>query len=54
SLGHNDGAWAVTRFIRDEIMDSRKLLSNLGVVYGVGVFAGAVYCIETYGELLIQ
>ncbi|KAI9503420.1 hypothetical protein GGI25_001851 [Coemansia spiralis] len=53
-FGHDDGSWAVTRFFRDEVFDAQKLPSNLGVLYGVGVFAGAVYFLEHYAELLVQ
>ncbi|KAJ2618090.1 hypothetical protein H4S08_000014 [Coemansia sp. RSA 1365] len=57
SLGHSgydDGSWAITRFIREEIINPQKLGSNIGVLYGVSVFAGAVYFLEHYGELLVQ
>ncbi|KAJ2162679.1 hypothetical protein GGF46_000404 [Coemansia sp. RSA 552] len=57
ALGHNsydDGSWALTRFFRDEVFDAKKLPANLGVLYGVGVFAGAVYFLENFGELLVQ
>ncbi|KAJ2345308.1 hypothetical protein GGF43_005257 [Coemansia sp. RSA 2618] len=57
SLGHggyNDGSWAITRFFRNEVFSPRKAGANIGVLYGVGVFAGAVYFLEKYGELLVQ
>ncbi|KAJ1731862.1 hypothetical protein H4S06_003153 [Coemansia sp. BCRC 34490] len=50
----DDGSWAITRFLRNEVFDSQKLVGNLNVLYGAGVFAGAVYFVEKYGELLIQ
>ncbi|KAJ1943768.1 hypothetical protein FBU59_002804 [Linderina macrospora] len=50
----NDGSWAVTRFFKEEIFNPQKLGANLGVAYGVGVFAGAVYFLENFGELLVQ
>ncbi|KAJ2883574.1 hypothetical protein FB639_002142 [Coemansia asiatica] len=50
----NDNSWAITRFFRDEVFSAQKLGANLGVLYGVGVFAGAVYFLENFGELLVQ
>ncbi|KAJ2542233.1 hypothetical protein GGF49_003034 [Coemansia sp. RSA 1853] len=52
--GHNDGSWAITRFFREEVLHPQKIGSNVGVLYGVGVFAGVVYFLDKYGELLIQ
>ncbi|KAJ2180635.1 hypothetical protein EV181_005493, partial [Coemansia sp. RSA 532] len=50
--GHNDGSWAITRFFREEVLHPQKIGSNVGVLYGVGVFAGVVFFLENYGELL--
>ncbi|KAJ2557980.1 hypothetical protein EV175_001022 [Coemansia sp. RSA 1933] len=50
----DDGSWAITRFLREEIFDAQKVPGNLSVLYGVSVFAGAVYFLEKYGDLLIQ
>ncbi|KAJ2147655.1 hypothetical protein IW142_001533 [Coemansia sp. RSA 564] len=52
--GHNDGSWAITRFFREEVLHPQKIGSNVGVLYGVGVFAGVVFFLENYGELLVQ
>ncbi|KAJ2562430.1 hypothetical protein GGH12_003208 [Coemansia sp. RSA 1822] len=52
--GHNDGSWAITRFFREEVLHPQKIGSNVGVLYGVGVFAGVVYFLDKYGELLIH
>ncbi|KAJ1962872.1 hypothetical protein GGI12_002384 [Dipsacomyces acuminosporus] len=54
SYSSDDGSWAITRFLKEEIFNAQKFGANLGVAYGVGVFAGAVYFIENFGELLIQ
>ncbi|KAJ2852201.1 hypothetical protein GGI22_005201, partial [Coemansia erecta] len=50
---NDDGSWAITRFFRDEIFDSQKIPGNLSVLYGVSVFAGAVYFLEKYSNLLV-
>ncbi|KAJ2788269.1 hypothetical protein GGI15_000074 [Coemansia interrupta] len=54
SGSYNDGSWAITRFLKNEVFSAEKFGANLGVMYGVGVFAGAVYFLENFGELLVQ
>ncbi|KAJ2364534.1 hypothetical protein IW150_006448, partial [Coemansia sp. RSA 2607] len=54
SGSYNDGSWAITRFFKNEVFSAEKIGVNLGVMYGVGVFAGAVYFLENFGELLVQ
>ncbi|KAJ2776025.1 hypothetical protein H4R18_005911 [Coemansia javaensis] len=50
----NDGSWAIVRFFREEVFHPKKVGANLGLLYGAGVFAGAVYFLESFGELLVQ
>ncbi|KAJ1900758.1 hypothetical protein LPJ66_001270 [Kickxella alabastrina] len=54
SGSYNDNSWAITRFLREEVFSAEKFGANVGVLYGVSVFAGAVYFLEHYGEVLIQ
>ncbi|KAJ1821663.1 hypothetical protein LPJ60_002481 [Coemansia sp. RSA 2675] len=49
-----DDSWAITRFFSEEIFNPQKLGANIGVLYGVSAFAGAVYFLERYGEMLVQ
>ncbi|KAJ1999728.1 hypothetical protein GGI04_004277 [Coemansia thaxteri] len=52
--GSDGGEWAITRFLSEEVFNPKKFGANIGVLYGVSVFAGAVYFIERYGDLLAQ
>ncbi|KAI8325505.1 hypothetical protein GQ54DRAFT_254462 [Martensiomyces pterosporus] len=50
----SDNSWTVTSFLSEEIFNPQKIGANIGVLYGVSVFAGAVYFLENFGELLVQ
>ncbi|KAJ2890015.1 hypothetical protein IWW38_004365, partial [Coemansia aciculifera] len=50
----NDNSWAITRFFSEEVFNPKKAGANIGILYGVSVFAGAVFFLERYGEMLVQ
>ncbi|KAJ2866617.1 hypothetical protein GGH94_001424 [Coemansia aciculifera] len=51
---NNDNSWAITRFFSEEVFNPQKLGANIGVLYGVSAFAGAVFFLERYGDMLVQ